>query len=139
MSLTLHYHPLSSFCMKALIGLYELELPFEKQLVDLSDPAQRAALMKLWPIGKFPVLRDDVADRTVPESTIILEHLDLHYGRGRLVPSDPDGTGVTVHGVPGAPPEETDAKKFKMIVPMLPDERQEAEEAGRAARKIRKG
>ena len=56
-----------------------------------------------------------------------------------LVPSDPDGTGVTVHGVPGAPPEETDAKKFKMIVPMLPDERQEAEEAGRAARKIRKG
>jgi hypothetical protein len=46
---------------------------------------------------------------------------------------------VTPHGVAGAPPEESDAKKFKMIVPMLPDERQEAEEAGRAARKIRKG
>ena len=44
-----------------------------------------------------------------------------------------------MHGVPGAPPEESDAKKFKMIVPMLPDERQEAEEAGRAAKKIRKG
>lgn len=46
---------------------------------------------------------------------------------------------VTPHGVAGAPPEESDAKKFKMIVPMLPDERQEAEEAGRAGRKLRKG
>lgn len=47
--------------------------------------------------------------------------------------------GVTPHGIGGAPPEDSDAKKFKMIVPMLPDERQEAEEAGRAARKVRKG
>ncbi|MGQ0734191.1 MAG: hypothetical protein ACT4QD_11095 [Acidobacteriota bacterium] len=54
-------------------------------------------------------------------------------------PSDPAATGLTVHGFPGAPPEDTDGKKFKMIVPMLPDERQEAEEAGRAARKVRKG
>jgi hypothetical protein len=46
---------------------------------------------------------------------------------------------VTPHGVAGAPPEESDAKKFKMIVPMLPDERQEAEEAGRTGRKLRKG
>jgi glutathione S-transferase len=56
MSLTLHYHPLSSFCWKALIGLYELEIPFEKHLVDLSDPAARAAFANLWPIAKFPVL-----------------------------------------------------------------------------------
>jgi hypothetical protein len=47
--------------------------------------------------------------------------------------------GLTIHGVPGAPPQESDAKKFKMIVPMMPDERQEAEEAGRAGRKARKG
>jgi hypothetical protein len=52
---------------------------------------------------------------------------------------DPAADGVTVHGVPGAPPADSDAKKFKMIVPMLPDERQEAEEAGRAGRKVRKG
>ncbi len=51
---------------------------------------------------------------------------------------DPSG-GVTVHGVAGAPPQDSDAKKFKMIVPMMPDERQEAEEAGRAGRKVRKG
>ena len=52
---------------------------------------------------------------------------------------DPAAGGITVHGVPGAPPQDSDAKKFKMIVPMMPDERQEAEEAGRAGRKIRKG
>lgn len=52
---------------------------------------------------------------------------------------DPAAGGLTVHGVPGAPPPDSDAKKFKMIVPMMPDERQEAEEAGRAGRKIRKG
>jgi hypothetical protein len=48
-------------------------------------------------------------------------------------------SNVTPHGFAGAPPEESDAKKFKMIVPMLPDERQEAEEAGRSGRKLRKG
>lgn len=90
MSLTLYYHPLSSFCMKALVGLYELGVPHEKRLVDLSDPSQRAALYKLSPIGKFPVLRDEANDRTVPESSILLEYLDLHYGRGRLIPRDAD-------------------------------------------------
>ena len=52
---------------------------------------------------------------------------------------DPGVGGLTVHGVPGAPPQDAEAKKFKMIVPMMPDERQEAEEAGRAGRKVRKG
>jgi hypothetical protein len=54
---------------------------------------------------------------------------------GRDLVSD----GLTPHGVAGAPPKDSDAKKFRMIVPMLPDERQEAEEASRAGRKVRKG
>jgi glutathione S-transferase len=92
MSMTLHFHPLSSFCWKALIGLYELEVPFEKHVVDLSNEAARAAFLRLWSIGKFPVLRDDTRDRTVPESTIILEYVDrLSPGkRTRLIPADPD-------------------------------------------------
>jgi glutathione S-transferase len=89
--LTLHYHPLSSYCWKALIGLYELEIPFEKRLVDLSNEEDRAAFARLWPIAKFPVLRDDARDRTVPESTILLEYAErLSPGAGRLIPSDPD-------------------------------------------------
>jgi glutathione S-transferase len=91
MSLTLHYHPLSSFCWKALIALYESGVLFTPKLVDLGNPTERAALLKLWPIGKFPVLQDDARGEIVPESSIIIEYLDRHYpGRGRLVPDDAD-------------------------------------------------
>ena len=87
MSLTLHYHPLASFCHKSLIALYENDVPFLPHLVDLGDPAQRAEFVHLWPIGKFPVLRDEARDRTVPESSIIIEYLQQHYpGRTKLIP-----------------------------------------------------
>jgi len=37
------------------------------------------------------VLRDDARDRTVPESSIIVEYLAQHYpGRSQLVPADAD-------------------------------------------------
>ncbi len=91
MPLTLHYHPLASFCWKALVGLYELEVPFEKHLVDLSDADARAAFARLWPLAKFPVLRDEERGRTVPESTILLEYVDrLSDGPVRLIPQDPE-------------------------------------------------
>jgi glutathione S-transferase len=91
MALELYFHPLSSYCQKALVALYENETPFEGRLVDLSDPGQRAALAKLWPLAKFPVLRDHARDQTVPEATIIVEYLAQHYpGRTQLVPGDPD-------------------------------------------------
>ncbi|MEP6783347.1 MAG: hypothetical protein ABI983_06730 [Acidobacteriota bacterium] len=54
-------------------------------------------------------------------------------------PNDQHANGLTVHGFPGAPPEEADMKKFKMIVPMRPDERLEAEKAGKGTTKVRKG
>ncbi|HEX8796281.1 MAG TPA: glutathione S-transferase family protein [Polyangiaceae bacterium] len=91
MSLTLHFHPLASFCWKALIGLYELDVPFEKHLVDLGDADARAAFARLWPLAKFPVLRDDARNRTIPESTIVLEYIDrLTAGPRRLIPSEPE-------------------------------------------------
>ena len=90
MSLTLHFHPLSSFCWKALVALYENDIPFTPNLVDLGNPAERAALVKLWGVGKFPVLRDDVRNETIPESSIVVEYLDQHYrGRTRFIPDDP--------------------------------------------------
>jgi glutathione S-transferase len=91
MALTLHYHPLSSFCQKVLIALYENETPFTPHFVDLAAPDSRAEFLKLWPIGKFPVLQDTDGDRTIPESTTIIEYLAQHYpGRTQLVPTDPD-------------------------------------------------
>jgi glutathione S-transferase len=91
MSLTLEFHPLSSFCWKALVGLYELEIPFEKHIVDLSDDAARTDFVHLWPIGKFPVLRDHARNRMVPESSILLEYVDGLSPEGpRLIPLAPD-------------------------------------------------
>jgi glutathione S-transferase len=91
MSLQLYYHPLSSFCWKVLIALYEKDIPFTPVTVDLGNPAEREALLVLWPIGKFPVLRDDTRDIVIPESSIIIDYLDTHYpGRVRLMPPDTD-------------------------------------------------
>src|SRR5690242_12776296 len=91
MSLTLHFHPLSSFCQKVLIALYENGTPFTPRLVDLSKAEERAALKRLWPIGKFPVLEDSARGETVPESTIIIEYLAQHYsGPVALIPDDPE-------------------------------------------------
>jgi glutathione S-transferase len=91
MSLKFYFHPLSSFCQKALVALYENDTPFEPIIVDLGNAASRADFLKVWPIGKFPVLRDDAKDRTVPESSIIIEYLAQHYpGRSQLMPADAD-------------------------------------------------
>jgi glutathione S-transferase len=91
MSLTLYFHPLASFCWKVLIALYENDVAFTANSVNLGDATERAALLRLWPIGKFPVLRDDARGQTVPESSIIIEYLDTHYpGRTRFIPDDPE-------------------------------------------------
>lgn len=89
MSLTLYFHPLSSFCHKALIALYELNIEFEKRVIDLGNDADRAELQGLWPIGKFPVLRDHARQKVVPESSVIIEYLDrIHPGQAQLIPED---------------------------------------------------
>jgi glutathione S-transferase len=91
MSLTLYYHPLSSFCWKALIALYEADIAFEPRLVNLGDPADRAAFQAVWPLAKFPVLRDDARGQTVPESGVIVEYLArTQPSAASLMPADPD-------------------------------------------------
>jgi glutathione S-transferase len=88
MALRLHYHPFSSYCQKAQIALYEREVAFEPVVVDLQDPAQRAALAALWPVTKFPVLEDEEAGRVVPEASLIVEYLDHARPGPPLVPAD---------------------------------------------------
>jgi glutathione S-transferase len=91
MSLTRHFHPLASYCHKVLIALYENGTPFTPNMVDLSNERERAVLLLMWPIGKFPVLHDDAHGQTVPESTVIVEYLDRHYpGTTRFIPADAD-------------------------------------------------
>jgi glutathione S-transferase len=87
MSLTLYAHPFASYCWKALIALYENATPFRYRVVE--DAAGWAELESLWPIRKFPVLRDGEA--TIIESSIIIEYLMRHYpGASRMIPVEED-------------------------------------------------
>jgi len=89
MALTLHSHPLSSYCWKVLVALYENGAPFEARMVDFGDPQAKAAFGAMWPTAKIPLLEDD--GRIVPETSIMIEHLDrLYPGRIALLPATPD-------------------------------------------------
>lgn len=89
MALALFAHPLSSYCQKALIALYENGTPFTYRKLGPEDPKAGEELQELWPLKRFPVLVDE--GRTVMEATIIIEHLALHHpGSVRLIPEDPD-------------------------------------------------
>ncbi len=91
MSVTLYYHPLSSYCWKVLIALYENGIPFEKRGINLADPADKAALVQLWPLAKFPAIRDHTHQRDLAESSIIIEYLDRYWaGPQALIPRDWD-------------------------------------------------
>src|SRR5262245_37634166 len=89
MSLTFYFPPLSSFSQTALTPLSETGTPFEPRIVDLFN--ELAEYKKIWLIGKIPVLRDDARDRTIPETSIIIEYLAQHYpGQTQLLPADRD-------------------------------------------------
>lgn len=89
-SLTLHYHPLSSYCHKVLIAIDMLAVQVDLRLLNLGDPTDRAAFLALWPSGKMPLLVDQ--GRAIPESSIIIEHLQCHHARSGhvLIPQPPD-------------------------------------------------
>lgn len=87
--LALYGHPFSSYTQKVLIALYENGTPFELLNLDPAEPVSHSAdWLRHWPLAKFPVLVD--GDRTVVESSIVIEHLQLaHPGPVQLIPADP--------------------------------------------------
>jgi glutathione S-transferase len=87
MTLTLYEHPFAAYCWKALIALYERDVPSERRFV--GDEADRARLAELWPMASIPVLVDDAAGLTLPESTTIVEYLDGHGDAPALIPAEP--------------------------------------------------
>ena len=87
MPLTLYAHPFSSYCQKVLVALWENGTPFVYRHLEHPGAAEERAA--LWPFGRFPVLTDGGA--MVAESSIIIEHLDLHHpGPQRLLPESRD-------------------------------------------------
>ena len=87
MTLTLYSHPFSSYCQKVLVAVWENDLAFTYR--HLEEPGAAEERAALWPLGRFPVLVDD--GRVVAESSIIIEHLDLHHpGPVRFLPQAPE-------------------------------------------------
>ncbi len=82
-------HPFSSYSWKGQIALYEKGLDFDYRNVDPEFPAHGEQLHALWPMGKFPLLID--GDRTLFETSIIIEYLERVQPEPRLIPADPDG------------------------------------------------
>jgi glutathione S-transferase len=88
MALTLYSHPLSSYCWKVLIALYENGTPFDARMVNLGDPEAKAAFKTLWPTAKIPLLED--GGEVIPETSIMIEYIEQRYpGNLRLIPQDP--------------------------------------------------
>jgi glutathione S-transferase len=86
-TIELFAHPFSSYCQKALIAFYENDIPFTYRT--LEDAAAAEELKSLWPMNRFPVLREN--ERVVLEATILIEYLQAHHpGPVKLIPEDPD-------------------------------------------------
>jgi glutathione S-transferase len=82
----LYAHPFSSYCQKVLMALWENDTPFAYR--HMEEPGAAEELADLWPIRKFPVLVD--GNSTIVETSIIIEHLDLHHrGSVRFLPDGP--------------------------------------------------
>ena len=89
MSLELFLHPLSSYCHKVLIALYENDTPFEVKRVD--DPAVAGEWEALSPLGNFRSFATrsgtrSCRNRRSSSSTWI----SITRARTGLIPRDPD-------------------------------------------------
>lgn len=92
MTIELFAHPFSSYCQKALIAFYENDIPFTYRMMEDSGVGEEFAV--LWPIKRFPILRED--GRVVMEATSAIEYLQVHHpGSVKLIPEDP-GLAVEV-------------------------------------------
>jgi glutathione S-transferase len=85
----LYFHPLSSYSQKALTALYEKNVSFTPEIIEMMNPAARAEYKKVYPLGKVPLLVTDEG-KQVPESTILIEYLEDHFPSSgtRLLPAD---------------------------------------------------
>lgn len=84
--ITVH-HLNNSRSQRVLWLLEELDIPYEVKRYERDSKTMLApaALKKIHPLGKSPVITD--GDTTVAESGAIMEYLVGKYGNGRLIPS----------------------------------------------------
>lgn len=88
MTIELFAHPFSSYSQKAIVALHEHAADWTLRMIEPGSewvPAWDA----LWPIGRFPVMREGAT--VVAEATAIIEHLHVHHRTATpLIPDDAD-------------------------------------------------
>ena len=83
----LYGHPFAAFAWKALIALYERDVPFRLRLVSPDEPHNQRRIAELSPTGQFPAIVDGA--RAVTGSNAVIDYLDLHHGSAPpMVPED---------------------------------------------------
>ncbi len=92
MALELFGHPFSSYTWKALISLWEKDLPFEFRMLDAEHPDNGAEFGRRSPTGKFPLLAD--GERSIFEASAIIEYLEVVAPAPRLIPAGQLGVEV---------------------------------------------
>lgn len=115
------------------------------------EPDQAAAVRRIDDIvkGYADVLRARPGDESAAWNFEFAARVraTLQQSRQPVMP-EPEPTGLagdlpigrTMHGEPGAPPEGTDMKQFKVVVPMRPDERKQLPQgASEGEQRKRKG
>lgn len=113
-------HPFSSFTWKALIALYERDVPFAFRMVDPDHPENAEAVARMAPTGQFPVLVD--GERVVIESAAIIEYLDLHHRTGPpLIPADAR-TAIEARQMDGVFDDYVMAPLQRMVAAVLREE-----------------
>ena len=87
MSIEFFAHPFSSYCQKVLTALYENDTPFTFRMLAPEETEALAEWSALWPLKRFPVLKED--GEAIFEATIIIEYLQLnHPGPAQFIPAD---------------------------------------------------
>src|SRR5690554_4179409 len=89
MTIELFAHLFSSYCQKAITALHEHGVEWSLRMIEPGSE-WTAVWQTLWPIGRFPLLRE--GDRVVPEASAIIEYLNARHRTATppLIPDDPD-------------------------------------------------
>lgn len=77
----LYYYPLSRYCQKVLLAIYEKQVHFEPKFIDLRNPTERESFLAEFPMGKLPIFKCHDG-QYLPEATIIAEYLDRYTKTG---------------------------------------------------------
>jgi len=82
----------SSWSLRGWLAASQSGIDFETELVRLSEPGSRAALLRHSPAGRVPVLRH--GDRVVWDSLAIIEYLAELCPQARLWPASADARAM---------------------------------------------